>query len=472
MATCFGGVGNAPIEDPRTQETDNGSEIESQDEDLMRQVLAETENIKQFVEEKYREPRDAIQDIEQRLNDLSLALHQQHSPIENVLDRYTETLCTAQKKTSLENTLLQDIPILNGQDSSQLEDWLTDIESAAELTNESRTKLAQAKSWGLVRTLISEALIAQKSWDEIKDSLHLKISNADIHTLISRFMDIQQTDKESLATYVHRFKREANRCKFDNDTTTIRIFLKGLKNVHTIATKVYEKGPQTLTEAIREVEKLQAAQQLTSSLLPASLVNVMTTDQEKCFQCQEVGHMACYCPHIKCYDCDNYGHVAMDCPDKILPSGMPAYCRPGPSKRSQRSSSRYSSHSSRLHGMNTEDLDTVALGPNPMTTATGTADAMIPVGVNPDHSIGLLTTISHEIEAPVPITTVVICPTADNPPVGRPPEMTGDLTTEPEGNITNHPEDLPGSLRTESINKSQSTIHHLITIVQMTVIGP
>ena len=56
-------------------------------------------------------------------------------------------------------------------------------------------------------------------------------------------MDIQQTGKESLATYVHRFKQEANRCKFNNDTATIRIFLKGLKNAHTIATKVYKKGP-------------------------------------------------------------------------------------------------------------------------------------------------------------------------------------------------------------------------------------
>ena len=52
---------------------------------------------------------------------------------------------------------------------------LTDIEMATELTNKSRTKLAQAKSRGLVRTLISEALIAQRSWDDIKDSLHLKI---------------------------------------------------------------------------------------------------------------------------------------------------------------------------------------------------------------------------------------------------------------------------------------------------------
>ena len=70
-------------------------------------------------------------------------------------------------------------------------------------------------------------------------------------------MDIQQTDKESLAAYVHRFKWEANRCKFNNDAATIRIFLKGLKNAHTIATKVYKKGPQSLADTIKEVEKLQ-----------------------------------------------------------------------------------------------------------------------------------------------------------------------------------------------------------------------
>ena len=88
-----------------------------------------------------------------------------------MLDKYTKTICTTQKKTSLESSLLQDIPSLNGQDSSQLEDWLTDIETASELTGESRTKIAQAKSKGLVRTLILEALTAQKTWEEIKDSL-------------------------------------------------------------------------------------------------------------------------------------------------------------------------------------------------------------------------------------------------------------------------------------------------------------
>ena len=142
---------------------------------------------------------------------------------------------------SLENSLLQDIPILNGDDYSQLEDWLTDIETASELMGESRTKLVQAKSRGLVRTLISEALTLHKTWEEIKDSLCLKICNSDIHTSISCFMDIQQKEKESLAAYIHHFKREASRWKFGNDATTIRTFIKGLKNAHTLATKVYER---------------------------------------------------------------------------------------------------------------------------------------------------------------------------------------------------------------------------------------
>ena len=173
------------MENSKTQNVDNVREDESQDEDLIKQLIHETACLKQYVEDRDSEPREAIHDLEQRLNELTLTLCHLDTPIENVLDRYTKTLCTAQKKTSLESSLLQDIPILNGQDSSQLEDWLMDIETASELTGESRTKLAQAKSRGLVRTLISKALTTQKNWEEIKDSLCLKISNTDIHTSIS-----------------------------------------------------------------------------------------------------------------------------------------------------------------------------------------------------------------------------------------------------------------------------------------------
>ena len=166
---------------------------------------------------------------------------------------------------------------------------------------------------------------------------------------ISHFMDIQQTDKESLAAYVHWFKWEATRCNFDNDAATIRIFLKGLQNAHTLATKVYEKVPQSLADTIKEVEKLQAAQQITSTLLPPSLVNTMSSDNDKCFQCQETGHMACYCPHIRNFDCNNYGHITADCLDKIPPSGTPAWCRDNTSSRHDRSASQNHSHTRHSH---------------------------------------------------------------------------------------------------------------------------
>ena len=133
----------------------------------------------------------------------------------------------------------------------------------------------------------------------------------------------------------------------------------------------------------------------------------MTTDQEKMFPMPRSRPYGMLLPHTKCYDCDNYGHVAMDCPDKIQPLGMPACHQPGHSNRSWRSSSRYNITQA-THGTNTEDLDTVAPNPDPMIIATGAAAATIPAGVDPDHSIGLCAAISHDIEAPVPITAVML----------------------------------------------------------------
>ena len=105
-------------------------------------------------------------------------------------------------------------------------------------------------------------------------------------------MDIQQWEKESLAAYIHQFKSEAKYCNFTNDATTIRIFVKGLGNAHSLATRIYEKDPQTLKDAITEVEKLNAAQQLTTTILPASMVNMMPNKDDQCFQCQEPGHIS------------------------------------------------------------------------------------------------------------------------------------------------------------------------------------
>ena len=127
--------------------------------------------------------------------------------------------------------------------------------------------------------------------------------------------------------------------------------------------------------------------------------------------------------------------------------------------------------------MNTEtDLDSVALNPDPMTTAIGAAATMTHIGVNQDHSTGLPITISHMIEAPALTAAIMTHPTTDIPLTGMPPEMTADLAIDLENTTTNWPKDLHhlhtlhhGSLRTGNINKSQSMTHHWITIVQMTM---
>ena len=93
--------------------------------------------------------------------------------------------------------------------------------------------------------------------------------------------------KESLTAYVHQFKTEANWCNFTNDVATVKIFIKGLKNVHSLATHIYEKGPQMLSNTILEVEKLNAVQQLTATIKPPSMVNMLSNNEDQCFQCQE-----------------------------------------------------------------------------------------------------------------------------------------------------------------------------------------
>ena len=114
----------------------------------------------------------------------------------------------------------------------------------------------KAKLRGLTCIFVTEAINSDKSWDEIKDLLQLKLCNADIHTYTLHFMEILQQEKESFAAYIRQFKTEAKGCNFTNDAATIWIFIKGLKNAHSLATSIYDKGLQTLSDTISKVESL------------------------------------------------------------------------------------------------------------------------------------------------------------------------------------------------------------------------
>ena len=101
------------------------------------------------------------------------------------LQAYTDTLHTTQRESNLTTTMLQDIPTFHWKDSSKLEDWFMDIETAADILTESCTCLAEAKSCSLTHMLICEATQTGKHWDEIKGILRLKLCNVNILTYTS-----------------------------------------------------------------------------------------------------------------------------------------------------------------------------------------------------------------------------------------------------------------------------------------------
>ena len=288
-------------------------------------------------------------------------------------------------------------------------------------------------------------------------------------------MDIQQTDKESLAAYVHRFKWEAYRCKFNNNAATIGIFFKGLKNAHTIATKVCKKGPQNLADTIKEVEKLQAAQQITSTLLPTSSVNTMSSDNDKCFQCQETGHMACYCPHIR--------FLTVTTMDMLLWTALIKYHLQA-HQHAAEITPPVGMIDLHLGIIATPDIPTmiieigtgsVVLNPAHATLDTGVTAIMTPTGVTPDLFIDLHVIAPHATDSQAHTTTAMTHHITDPHHVEISPKMTaGPNHTTPASNIINQHKDLLqvhkqhlGKIRTEGTNRSQLMIPSQNTIVQM-----
>ena len=142
------------------EDMDNFENVEHENHTILKTLTREFDNLWHIVETAEGQPTEAINHLEHEIYRLSLAFHSSAllDPLDEILQQYTETLCTGQKQTTFVNTLIQDIPTFSGSDSTQLEDWLVDIETAADLTDESRTKLAQAISKGLTCTLITEAL--------------------------------------------------------------------------------------------------------------------------------------------------------------------------------------------------------------------------------------------------------------------------------------------------------------------------
>ena len=124
------------------EDTDNFENIEDENPTSLAAITRQLDDLHHQIQAGEGQPMEALHHIECKLQRLSIALHPLAplEPLNHILKQYMDTLCSAQKQTNFANTLIQDVPIFNGNDSTQLEDWLVDIETAANLSAESRTK--------------------------------------------------------------------------------------------------------------------------------------------------------------------------------------------------------------------------------------------------------------------------------------------------------------------------------------------
>ena len=74
MATCYGGIGDTSMENPENRDLDKDSHDNFQDDNIVTQFIHETEQLRQAIEDRDNDPRDAIHQLERRLNRLTLTL--------------------------------------------------------------------------------------------------------------------------------------------------------------------------------------------------------------------------------------------------------------------------------------------------------------------------------------------------------------------------------------------------------------
>ena len=82
------------MEKPESQDVDSDSQENYQEENIisLQHLTHEMEQLRQTVEEKDNNLRDAIQQLEQKINQLTITLCPPSELIEEVLDKYTNSL--------------------------------------------------------------------------------------------------------------------------------------------------------------------------------------------------------------------------------------------------------------------------------------------------------------------------------------------------------------------------------------------
>ena len=135
------------------------ADLLEQFQQLKNQFLSLKSNTPQFT------PTEELSQLTDKLQHLTMVLqptpHSSVEPVDKTMQEYVDTLHTTEIIQSHQD-LATGYPTFDVQDSSKLEDWLMDIETAADILTESHPCLAEAKSSSLTHMVTHEATQAGK----------------------------------------------------------------------------------------------------------------------------------------------------------------------------------------------------------------------------------------------------------------------------------------------------------------------
>ena len=146
-------------------------------------------------------------------------------------NNHSHTLCATQLQMNLTTSLLHDMPTFDGWDTSKLEEWISDIEAAADILKESCAHLAKTNH------------MVYPTHSFVR---HFNLGNAGMTFGIYFSWNYVMWTHTPTYHFLWRSSRVY--------TTAIYIFVKGLQDAHNIAAKIYKKEPQTLLEIIKLVQ--------------------------------------------------------------------------------------------------------------------------------------------------------------------------------------------------------------------------
>ena len=186
----------------------------------------------------------------------------------------------------------------------------------------------------------------------------------------------------------------------------------------------------------------------------------MSNEEDQCFQCQELGHIACHCPHIRYFECDEYDHIAADCPDKIPPSGMPAHHKRHHSNTRHHTRSTFRHHHRDWHSNRGPDHSHIPTDIKVIVIITQTE-------ATPDHVTEVLTGALHITITPALIIIAATHHTGNHLHIEAPPlilEIAADPEHVPHTNQVRPPPSKPSSSSSRTTVSYQDKEHRRVII--------